>query len=76
MADPLAFEFPVSSGDDADDVQAKEVPDTPEVNAMEAAASLHTACEEGVATAFGVGFTVTALVIALPEHPFAVGVIV
>ena len=30
----------------------------------------------GVATAFGVGFTTTVAVIAVPMHPFAVGVIV
>ena len=33
-------------------------------------------CDDGVATAFGVGFTSTVAVIAAPGHPLAVGVIV
>ena len=36
----------------------------------------HSVCEDGVATAFGVGFTNTVAVMADPGHPFAVGVIV
>jgi len=35
-----------------------------------------TVCEEGVATAFGVGLTSTVAVIGVPGQPFAVGVIV
>ena len=33
-------------------------------------------CEDGVATAVGVGFTITVAVTAVPVQPFAVGVIV
>ena len=33
-------------------------------------------CEDGVATAFGVGLTSTVAVVVGPTHPFAVGVIV
>ena len=33
-------------------------------------------CDDGVATAFGVGFTSTVAVTGVPEHPLAVGVIV
>ena len=36
----------------------------------------HIVCEDGIATAFGVGFTNTVAVMAVPGHPFAVGVIV
>ena len=36
----------------------------------------HIVCVAGVATAFGVGFTNTVAVMAVPGHPFAVGVIV
>jgi hypothetical protein len=36
----------------------------------------HIVCEAGAATAFGVGFTNTVAVMAVPGHPFAVGVIV
>ena len=35
-----------------------------------------TVCEEGVATAFGVGLTSTVAVTGVPGQPFAVGVIV
>ena len=35
-----------------------------------------TLCDDGVATAFGVGFTSTVAVISAPWQPFAVGVIV
>jgi hypothetical protein len=33
-------------------------------------------CDDGVATAFGIGFTITVAVIGVPEQPLAVGVIV
>ena len=33
-------------------------------------------CDDGVATAFGVGFTSTVAVTGVPEHPLGVGVIV
>ena len=36
----------------------------------------HMICVVGFAIAFGVGFTNTMAVMAVPEHPFAVGVIV
>ena len=35
-----------------------------------------TVCDEGVATAFGIGFTTTVAVIGVPGQPLAVGVIV
>ena len=36
----------------------------------------HTVCDDGVATAFGVGLTSTVAVLVGPTHPFALGVIV
>ena len=36
----------------------------------------HIVCKAGVATTFGVGFTNTVAVMAVPGHPFTVGAIV
>lgn len=58
-------------------VHAYVVPVTAPVNAIVViGVPEHTVCVTGVATAFGIGFTVTVAVIAVPVHPLAVGVMV
>jgi hypothetical protein len=61
---------------DCTTVQAKVVPVTLLVRAMEDAVPEQIAWETGVAVATGIGFTVTITVIGAPEHPVVVGVIV
>ena len=58
-------------------VQLKVVPATLPVNKIAViAAPEQIACDGGVATAFGVGFTNTVAVIGVPGQPLAVGVMV
>jgi hypothetical protein len=58
-------------------VHANVVPDTPLVNAIAViGVPVHTVCDAGVATATGIGFTVTGTVTAGPLQPFAAGVMV
>ena len=57
-------------------VHAKVAPPVLLVNAIDVALFEQILCEFGVAVADGAGFTVTVAVIAAPEHPPAVGVIV
>jgi hypothetical protein len=58
-------------------VQLKVVPLTMPVNAIVViVAPEQIVCDDGVATAFGVGLTITAAVIGAPGQPLAVGVIV
>ena len=58
-------------------VQLYTVPATlPEITIVVIATPEHTVCEEGAATAFGVGFTNTVAVTGVPGQPLAVGVIV
>jgi hypothetical protein len=57
-------------------VQAKVVPVTLLVRAMDGAVPEQIVCEAGVAVATGVGFTVITTVNGVPEHPLAVGVMV
>jgi hypothetical protein len=67
----LAPETPVCTT-----VQAKVVPETLLVKAIDGATAEQIVCELGVATTLGGGFTVIATVIGVPGHPFAVGVMV
>src|SRR6266404_3012835 len=58
-------------------VQLKVVPATlPDNTIVVIVEPEQTVCDDGVATAFGVGFTNTVAVIAAPGQPLAVGVIV
>ena len=57
-------------------VQLYKVPATLPVNAMLATEPEQMVCADGVATAFGIGFTTIVAVIGVPEHPLATGVIV
>jgi len=58
-------------------VQLNTVPVTFPVNTIGVIATFeHFVCDEGVATAFGVGLTVTVAVIGVPGQVLAVGVIV
>jgi len=58
-------------------VQLKAVPPTLPVNAIVViVAPEQMVCDDGAATAFGVGFTSTVAVIAVPGQPLAVGVMV
>ena len=58
-------------------VQLNTVPATlPVITIVVIATLLHTVCEDGLATAFGVGLTSTVAVIGVPLQPLAVGVIV
>ena len=50
------------------------VPETGLESTTDGAVPEQIVCEEGVAVATGVGFTVTVTVIGEPEHPFAEGV--
>jgi hypothetical protein len=74
MVDPEEAEAPVTP--DWVTVHAKVVPVTLLVNAMLLAFPEQIVCEFGVATAVGVGLTVTVTTIFEPRHPLAVGVIV
>ena len=58
-------------------VQLNTVPTTlPDNTIVVIATPEHAVCEEGVATAFGVGFNTTVAVIGVPAQLLAVGVIV
>jgi hypothetical protein len=58
-------------------VQLKVVPETAPVNCIGIIlVSEQIVCDDGVATAFGVGFTSTVAVIGVPGQPLAIGVIV
>ena len=58
-------------------VQLKVVPTTlPLITIVVIAVLLHIVCDDGVATALGVGFTSTVAVTGAPGQPLAVGVIV
>ncbi len=57
-------------------VHAKVLPATLLVKATDVALLEQIVCDEGVAVAEGIGFTVTVAVIAVPEQPPTVGVIV
>ena len=58
-------------------VQAYVVPLTaPDNTIVVIGVAEHTICDEGVATALGVGFTSTVAVIGVPGQPLAVGVMV
>lgn len=57
-------------------VQLKVVPVTLLVRAIELVLPEHRLCEDGVAVAEGVGFTVTVATTGVPAQPLAVGVIV
>ena len=57
-------------------VHEKVVPATLLVSAIDVAVPEQIVCDEGVAVAAGIGFTVTVTVIGVPTHPLAVGVIV
>ena len=48
----------------------------PDIKMVVIGNALQTACDAGVATAFGVGLTSTVAVIGVPGQPFAVGVMV
>ena len=74
MADPELAVAPETP--DCTTVQAKVVPVTLLVRAMEDAVPEQIVCEAGVAVATGVGFTVMITVTGVPEQPVVVGVIV
>ena len=74
MVDPLPADAPLTPL--CVTVHAKLVPATLLVSAMDGAAPEQTVCDAGVATTFGVGFTVMVTVIGVPGQPLAVGVIV
>jgi len=58
-------------------VQLYTVPATLPVNTIVVIAEPeHVVCDDGVATAFGIGLTTIVAVIGVPEHPLAVGVTV
>lgn len=58
-------------------VQLNTVPDTLPLSTIPVIGNAeHTVCDDGVAKAFGVGFTSTVEVIGLPGQPFAIGVMV
>ena len=58
-------------------VQLYTVPTTLPVNAIVVIATPeHFVCDDGVATAFGIGFTTTVAVIGVPLQLFAAGVMV
>ena len=58
-------------------VQLNTVPATlPVITIVVIGTAEQTVCDEGAATAFGVGFTSTVAVIGVPAQPLAVGVIV
>ena len=58
-------------------VQLNTVPATlPDKTIVVIATPEQIVCDEGVATAFGVGFTITVAVIGVPAQPLAVGVMV
>ena len=61
---------------DCTTVQAKVVPATLLVSAIDGAVPEHIVCDAGVAVATGVGFTVTTTTLGVPAHPLAVGVTV
>jgi hypothetical protein len=78
---PLMFPVPVAKIPDAvavlSLVQLKLVEDTfPDKTIAVIALAEHIVCDAGVATAVGVGFTKTVVVIGIPLQPLAVGVIV
>ena len=58
-------------------VQLNTVPATlPEITIVVIGVAEQIVCDDGAATAFGVGLTSTVAVIGAPLHPFAAGVIV
>lgn len=57
-------------------VQAKVVPVTLLVRAMDGAVPEHIVCNAGVVVATGIGLTVTTTILVAPAHPLAVGVMV
>jgi hypothetical protein len=57
-------------------VHANVVPAVALVNVMPVVPPEQMVCRAGVAIAVGAGFTVITTVIAVPEHPFAEGVMV
>ena len=74
LPEPL-FAIPVTSGLSL--VQLNTVPTTlPDNTMVTMATPEQTVCDDGIATAFGIGFTITVAVIGVPGQPLAVGVIV
>ena len=78
---PLIFPLPLAAIPVTETVlslvQLKVVPETaPDNTIVVMVLAEQMVCDAGVATAFGIGFTSTVAVIALPAHPLAVGVIV
>jgi len=74
MVDPEDVVAPETP--DCTTVQAKVVPETLLVSAMDGAVTEHIVCDAGVAVTIGIGFTVTTTVIGDPAQPLAVGVMV
>ena len=74
MFDPELAEAPLTL--DCVTTHAKVVLATLLVSATELTPPEHNVCELGVAVADGIGLTVMATVIGVPEQLFAVGVIV
>jgi len=71
---PEAAVAPVTS--DSVTVQAKVVPATLLVRAMDGAVPEHIVCNAGVVVATGIGLTVITTTLGVPAQPLAVGVMV
>ena len=65
---PLLLDAPVTPF--CDTVQAKVVPVTFDVKAIDGAVLLHIVCDDGVAVTFGVGFTVIVAVVVAERQPY------
>ena len=76
MEFPDPLEYPPRLRDDGVAVQLYVVLLTNEVRLVEAMVPAHRVCAEGVATAGGIGLTVTTTWSGVPLHVFAVGVTV
>ena len=74
ILEPLDAEAPDTP--DCATVQLKVVPATLLVNAIDVVPPEQMVCEDGVATATGVGLTVMMTMTGVPGHPFAVELIV
>ena len=74
MVDPDAAVAPETP--DCTTVQAKVVPVTLLLRAIEEAVPEQIVCDPGVAVATGIGFTVTTTTLGVPAQPLAVGVTV
>ncbi len=75
MLFPLPADAPLTPAD-CTTVQLYVVPVTAPESAIDVVAPEHIACDVGVATTSGVGFTVITTMIAVPVHPLADGVMV